>query len=396
MKKRLLFLSAKSSEITFILTARNMGYHVITTGYKKDLPGHYYADEYLPFDYSDYDGMVDLVKKNEITAISHGCNDFCALSAAYIGEKMGFKGHDTYKNAEIFHRKDAFKKYALKSNIRTPQSKCFASVDEAMEYEIEKKMPVIVKPVDLAGGVGVSIAENRKEYEKALLNARELSKNTGIIVEPFIEGTLHSLSTFIIDKKVRAYGTANDYSYKNKYLTNTGVFPADNWQEDIKYLLPEVERIAKELDIVDGLLHLQYILDKSGNPWIIEMMRRSPGNNFTLPLSESTGINWREWIIRAEAGENLYGFPERKPVGKGFYGYHSVMASHNGIYKGIGISDKIRKSLYQFEQWHESGYVVNDYMNDKFANVQFYFSKEDKGKYVQKMNELVCPIIDEV
>ena len=48
--------------------------------------------------------MVNLAQKIGIDAISQGCSDNCALVAAYMGEKLGLKGHDTFENAQIFHR----------------------------------------------------------------------------------------------------------------------------------------------------------------------------------------------------------------------------------------------------------------------------------------------------
>lgn len=395
MKKKLLMLSGKESEITFILTARNMGYFVYTTGFKADRPGNKYADKYIPFDYSDYDGMVELAKKLEISAICQGCNDFCALTAAYMGEKLGLKGHDVFETAKIFHQKDAFKKFAKKNNIRTPQSECFDTREDAYAYETLELYPLIVKPTDLAGGAGVAIAGNRKEYEEAVENALKWSHEKKVVVEPYIEGTLHSLSTFLVKNKVAAFGTANDYSYKNRYLTNTGIFPADDWERAVNILIPEIERIADILKLADGLLHLQYIMDESGIPWIIEMMRRAPGNNFTIPLSEATGINWREWIIRAEAGENLEGIPQNRCT-DGYYGYHSIMSPANGIVKEIQFDAEFKKHIFQYEEWQGEGYEIKDYLRDKLGNVQYYFSDmEERMKFLPRINELVHVELDD-
>lgn len=389
MKKKLLMFSGKESEITFILTARNMGYYVYMTGFKADRPGNSYADQYVPFDYSDYDGVVNLAKELEISAICQGCTDYCALVASYMGEKLGLKGHDTFETAKIFHQKDSFKKFAKMYNVRTPQSECFETKENAYAYETSELYPLIVKPADLAGGAGVSVVKNRSEYEKAMNGAFQWSYASKIIVEPYIEGTLHSLSTFLVNNKVAAFGTANDYSYKNRYLTNTGIFPADHWEEAVNVLIPEVERIAGILNLADGLLHLQYIVDKEGIPWIIEMMRRAPGNNFTIALSEATGINWREWIIRAEAGENLAGFPKNRRA-EGYYGYHSIMSHSNGIFQGVSLDPELEKHIFQYEEWHERGYEIKNYLSDKFGSIQYYFKNdEERQKFLPQINELV-------
>jgi len=396
MKKKLLMLSAKESEITLILTARNMGYHVITTGNKAKRPGNRYADEYIPFDYSDYDGLAKLIRENDINAVCQGCTDFCAIAAAAVGERVGFKGHDTYENAVIIHEKDAFKEFAKKNKIKTPQSLEFSCLEDALAYDAFDDFPLIVKPTDLAGGVGVSVAYSISEYRAAAEKAVKLSHIGHLVVEPFITGTLHSMSAFLVSQKIAAFGTANDYSFKNRYLTNTGLFPADGWEKAVEVLVPEVERIARLLGLVDGLMHLQYIVDERGEPWIIEMMRRCPGNNFTIPLSESTGINWREWIIRAEAGEDLTMLPPTH-INRGYYGYHSVMAPCNGVFSGLEIKDEFKKHIFQIEEWKEPGHVITDYSQEKFASIQYFLKDdEEKKKIIPNINELATAKVMEL
>ena len=89
MQKRLLMLHATKEEIPFILAARRIGYYVITTSIMPDYPGHRYADEYVYGNYNNYDEMIRLCQEHHIDAISQGCSDDCALTAAYVGEKLG-------------------------------------------------------------------------------------------------------------------------------------------------------------------------------------------------------------------------------------------------------------------------------------------------------------------
>ncbi len=388
MQKKLLMLNASTHEIPFILAARKLGFYVITTSTKKDYPGHKYADEYICGDYNDYGEMEKLARKLKIDAISQACTDDCALSAAYIGEKLGLKGHDTYENAQIIHRKDRFKKFAEKYHVITPISKAFTVVNEALLYADTCKYPVIVKPVDLAGGQGIHIAESTEEYIKYIRIAFDRSKEKRVLVEPYIKGTLHSLNTFIVNGKVASFCTANDYSYENPYMTNSGVAPADNWGEAVKVLIPETERIAGILGLVDGQLHMQYIMSE-GQPWIIEMMRRNIGNNWMSMLMDSAGVNWPEWVIRAEAGMNCSAIPmSRSPVG--FYGYHMIMGNRNGVFCDVEIEPEFQKYIYQFTLWQGPGFEIKNYLSDKVGNLLFHFStEEEKNYYMPKINELV-------
>lgn len=385
--KKLLMLSASIFEIPLIRAAQAQGYYVITTGNNTRAPGHIVSDEYINFDYSDYDGMVQMAKKAGIDAISQGCSDNCALVASYMGEKLGLPGHDTLENAKIIHRKDKFKEFVAKYDIHSPIASYFNSIDEALGFESEN-YNVIVKPSDQAGGKGVSVVENSADYKQAVRRAFEISREGRIVVEPFVQGTLHSLSTFIVDGHIATYATLNDYSFKNKYMTNTGVSPADNWREAVKKLLPEVEKVVDKLKLVDGLLHMQYI--RSGNDyWIIEMMRRTPGNNCTTALSRASGIDWRDWIIRAETGQDCHGIPRARTPDR-IYGYHAIMGDTDGIYKGVEIDPVFKKHIIDFEEYDAPGTVVDDYMYQKFGTTQFYFENEiEKEKYIHDIDRLI-------
>lgn len=387
--KRLLMLSAKYADIPLVNAAKSMGYYVISTGNKENQPVHRYSDEYIPFNYMDREGLVELAESLKIDAICQGCTDACALTASYVGEKLGLKGHDSYTNALIIHQKDEFKKFARQYNIMTPKTEWYDTLDEALDFPCDYEYPLIVKPADLGGGQGISVAYNKEEFEKAIRKAFEKSIIGHIVVEPFIEGTLHSMSTFIVNGKVAAYGTANDYSYINKYLTNTGSFPALGYESTSPILLKEVEKIAEILGLVDGLLHFQYIVDKNGIPWIIEMMRRIPGNNFLIALSNSVGINWYEWIIRAESGGNCKYIP-RNTEPKMFYAYHSSMASQNGIYRGVTISKNIADHIFHEEKLMEKGEMIQDYLTEKVMNFQLgFFSEKEKNDFILNINELI-------
>jgi biotin carboxylase len=395
MIKKLLMLNASEHEIPFILAARKLGYYVITTSTKPDYPGHKYADEYIYSDYNDYVSLEELCKKLKIDAISHGCTDDCALAAAYVGEKLGLKGHDSYENALIIHRKDKFKEFSSKYNVLTPKSFIFEQINEAESHLIHLKLPVIIKPVDLAGGQGVQLAKTEKEYKTSIANAFVKSKSKRIIVENFIEGELYSLNTFIINQKVKTYCVANDYSFKNPYLTNTGLTPVDNSEKATIILIPEVERIAKLLNLVDGQLHMQYIMSDNG-PVIIEMMRRNIGNNWSTMLTDSIGVNWPEWIIRAESGMNCSSIPNPR-IANGYYGYHSMMANENGVFDSLKISSQIEPYIYQVTLWMNPGDHVTNYLEQKVGNLIFHFpSLKEKNSYLSSINNLVEVIIEKV
>ena len=283
--ERLLILNGSFCEQPIITKAKEMGYYVITTGNAPDLMGHAYADEYIPADYSDKEAILQLVKEHNIDKIVSCANDFGVLTAAYVAEKMGWKGHDTYENAVLLHHKDKFKDYCYTHNIPSPHSVVFTNMADALEHVKTAEYPIIVKANDLTGGKGIRKAENYSDAVEALKYSFERSRDKHIVVEPFLEGTQHTIVTFIADKKIISSVSCNCYSPVNPYLIQSETFPADNIDDVRDELHGIIENIVNDLDLVDGIFALQYFLC-NGKPYIIEMMRRSFGNQF-LTLADA-------------------------------------------------------------------------------------------------------------
>ena len=166
-KKRVLIPNGNYTDIRLIKAFKKMGFYVITSGNAPELEGHKYADEYVPFDYSDHDGMLALAKSLNIDYISACSNDFGVTTAAYVAENMGLPGHDTFENARIIAEKDLFKKFAMANNLQVIPSHGFEDIDSAMLFAKETDYPIIVKPSDLGGGKGVTRVFDPKEIKQS-------------------------------------------------------------------------------------------------------------------------------------------------------------------------------------------------------------------------------------
>jgi len=116
----LLIVGGGYADIPLILSAKKLGYHVITTGNRPNELGHLYSDEYHQADFSDIEAILTLSEQLKISAICACCNDFSALSSAYVAEKLGRPGHDSYETAKIIHHKDLYRQFALKHGISSP------------------------------------------------------------------------------------------------------------------------------------------------------------------------------------------------------------------------------------------------------------------------------------
>ena len=383
-------------ELPLIEQAKKMGLHVITTGNDPSLIGHKYSDEYIPCDYSDLDAVLNLVKENNIDGIISCANDFGVLTASYVADKMNWPGHDTYKNSVLLHHKDEFKKYCYEHNIPSPHSKVVLTKEEAKKVALDAEYPIIVKANDLTGGKGIMKASNYEEAEIAIDNAFNMSRDKHILIEPFIVGTQHTISTFVVNKKVLVSTACNCYSPINPYLIQSETFPADGIENHRQELCNIIESICEDLSLEDGIFALQYIMSND-KIYIIEMMRRPFGNQFLELCSKTTGLNWNEAHIKSQLGMDCSNLKIEAPEMK-YCGHHGIMTNKNGVVVNYEIPDEIKKHVYKvIEMKDDNGeYVINDCNKERVAYIYYqYESKEEMNKAVSRFNDEIKVIYKE-
>lgn len=385
MKEKVLILNGSFCEIPLIEEAKRMGYYFITTGNMPDLIGHKYSDEYIPADYSDKDAVLKLVKDNKIDHIISCANDFGVLTAAYVAEKMGWKGHDTYENAKTLHLKDLFKEYLYKNDIPSPVSVAFSDINKAKSYVITAEYPIIVKATDLTGGKGIMKAENETQAYAAIDNAFKASRCKHIVIEPFLTGVQQTFVAFLIKKKIASFTSCNSYSPINPYLIQTETLPAENIEEISGELCGIIEKMASQLDLSDGIFAFQLIRNgKSFN--IIEMMRRPFGNQFLQLVEDNTDFPWHKAQLMAQLGLDC-GTLKRIPKKRNFCGHHGIMAPRNGVVKSYYIPESISGHIYKKVETCPPGHEITNYLSQRIAYIFYeYGSLEEMNRAAADFN----------
>lgn len=384
-KKRVLVLNGSFCEAPIIKKAKEMGMYVITTGNASNLIGHQYADEYIPADYSDKEKVLQIVKDNDIEGVISCANDFGVLTAAYVAEQMGWPGHDKYEIAKLLHHKNLFKQYVYKHNIPAPHSYCPEDKADALNYIKQIEYPIIVKANDLTGGKGIRRANTYEEAVEAVDYSYEKSRDKHIVIEPFVIGTQHTYVTFLINKKVYVSTSCNCYSPINPHLIQSETLPADCIERVEPELKMIIENMAEDLNLVDGIIALQYIM-KDGKPYIIETMRRAFGNQFLMLADKTTGFPWEEAYIKAALGESCDRL-EFTDIEYKYCGHHGIMAPHNGKIRRYEIDNSISPHIFKkIDMLGENG-AINDYLNERIAYIYYqYENKEEMINAVKNYN----------
>ncbi len=389
--KKILILNGSFCEQPIIEKAKEMGFYVVTTGNAPELIGHKYADEYLPCDYSDKEAILQLVKDNGIEGIVSCANDFGVITAAYVAEQMGWKGHDTYENAMLIHHKASFKEYCEEHNIPSPKSISFYDRKAAEKYAENCEYPIIVKANDLTGGKGINRALNVEDAKNAIAIAFEKSRDKHIVIEPYIEGKQQSIDTYLINGKVVSVNSCDCYSYVNPYLIQAETLPAEGIENYQDQLVSIIENMAADLNLNDGIFCLQYIV-KDNQPYIIEGMRRIFGNQFTCLLEKITGFPWNEAYIRTALNMGYEGMKCGEPSKNGF-GHYGVMAKSNGKIMEYSINDALSSHVYKEIEMLKIGDEIQDCLNERIKYLFYEFGNRDEMRNIVKNHNMIISVV---
>ncbi len=372
MHSKILIAGGSHADIPIIQAVKKAGYGVITSGNNPDDLGHQHSDLYVPADYSDPHAVLEVAKAHNIKAIIASANDFSALSCAYVAETLGLPGHDSYETTIQLHHKDRFREVAQTLNLHIPKAIRITKSEAYSIDHIPLAFPVIVKPVDLTGGKGMSRIDSFAQFSQAVDKAFSATKKEYVVVEEYIQGSNHGYSTFLKEGKI-VFGFMDDEHYfVNPYLVS-GASTSLHYSKTVAdQLNKELELLAKALHLVDGLLHVQFIL-RGSTPYIIEICRRTPGDLYVKLVEYATGFSMSDAIVKFALGESPTTFSVSTID---YITRHCVMSPKNGkicsVAHGI-FASMIFDSMVFFKQ----GDTVENYLTYK-AEIDFirYADKE--------------------
>ncbi len=407
--KKLLLLGGGHAEIPLILAAQELGYYVITTGNAREGLGHPYANKNVFADFSDKEAMLALAKSEGVDAVCSGCNDFALLSTAYVCEQLGLPGHDSFETSLQIHHKDKYRALATRLGIETPKAISVYNEDGFEDALKNLRFPIIVKPVDLTGGKGILRANNREEALVAFKNATSRTRESHIVVEEFVTGSNHGFSAYLVNQKVAFYFADNEQYYLNKYMVSGANTPSTTSAKGLAQLVMDSEKIAKELNLVDGILHIQYIERDDGTPVIIEICRRPPGDLYIKFVKYATGIDYPKFLMLAETGDERrkeicdtqfieesaaeirrHNRHEHSP----YWLRHCVMADREGIVKDVEFSDAIQRNIIEKFMWFKPGEQITDKMYYKAGIVFLRFETlEEMQQKTAEMTKLIKVVV---
>lgn len=349
MTRRVLLVGTSFSAAPMARILKSQGSRVAVCGALPEDPCVAWADEYFQFDYSDPDKLLALVEQEAFDALCPSCNDYSYLSSAAVAQRLGYPGFDSPEATTILSDKGRFRAFLQASGLPAPRAlpaRAEASSIAALAY------PLLVKPTDSFSGRGVTRIEDPQALGPAVALAEQSSRQAEAVVEEYIEGSLHSHSAFLHRQEIQTDFFVDEFCTVYPYQVNCSNIPSRLGPVVREQMRECIHELARRLKLADGLLHTQFIV-RAGEIFLIECMRRCPGDLYNQLVSYSTGAAYLENYLRPFLGEpTVPEYREREEP----WARHTISLASDAIVWSIGHrfpSEDVR--IYQLR---ESGSLI--------------------------------------
>lgn len=188
-EKKILFLGDSSETREFIKQARIENFYIIVTDYFE--PDHsnakWLADEYWMISTGKIDVLEQKCRDENIMFIISGASDYNISMAVQLCKKLDLPCYCSEDVWAKSRNKIIFKDICKEVGVPIPTE--YHLSKELLQKELECVVyPVVVKPVDCCGGIGVSYCYSEEELIKAYRHAETLSNSNEVIVEKMLSG----------------------------------------------------------------------------------------------------------------------------------------------------------------------------------------------------------------
>lgn len=293
-KKKLLLMGISTDSKYVLDYARSRGIYTIATDYRtqEECPEKAMADECWKIDLRDLDELEERCRKEQVTALYSGNNEFCLDQTKYLCRRLGLPFYASDRAWAYARDKEKLKDCARRCGMDVPQQ-YFPDVSNGQLGQIQ--YPVMVKPVDSCARRGVFYCQNEEElveyYEKALA----FSENGKLLVEEFIQGEEIAVHFWAENGKLTLLGINSEYCYDDGNVKKWSVLLNDRelYRKFQRAHMEKAERFLREIGCREGNVFMQFII-RDGRYYFLEIGYRLDG-----------GGCWKLW-------DTIYGFSPLK------------------------------------------------------------------------------------
>lgn len=318
--KTLAIIGASYLQLPLVLKAAEMGIRTLCFAWRDGAVCQSHCSIFFDVSITEKEHILDICRKESIDGICTIASDVAVPTVNYIAHEMGLIGNSLH-SGQISTNKFAMREALSDAGcscppflkIRTPQDAVRAS--QILSY------PLIIKPCDRSGSMGVTKVNDESDLFPAAETALNASFSHEAIIEKHID-IAHEISI----EGISWQGEYHLLAVTDKVTTGPPHYveigqhqPCLLPKEILDVAVRQATEGVKALGIRYGASHSELMIDTTGKVYITEIGSRMGGDFIGSDLvCLSTGYDFLRGVIEIALGS--------------FSGVHTTLKKHAGVW----------------------------------------------------------------
>ncbi len=296
-KKILAIIGAGEGAIPIFSKAKEMGVKTLAFA-RNDSVAKDMVDIFIEENSFDIDFMVSKCREYNVNGIMPS-SELSTEVAAKVAHELGLPGNDVEQG---FAGKNKYIMRTRVAHLQSVKQPKFSLYDERETYT---SFPVVVKSVDSCGKRGISIANNKTDFDKAIHESQQISSDGTALIEEYLEGGQEYSIECLSNGKGQHY--VIQYTEKESagppHFVELAHHQPANLSDEMKHKIDKATwDILEVLGLNCGMAHLEIkIIDN--DIYFIEVGARGGGGHISDILTPlSTGFDYYRAAIECSIG----------------------------------------------------------------------------------------------
>lgn len=394
--KKLLILGGNPETIPLVEIANSWGIKTIVASARHTDPAKAYAWKAYDFEGLDVGAVIKIATEEQVDGVLVGVADILVPMYCKVCEALDLPCYATQKIVDVFAFKDVFKSTCEQYGVHgIPEF--YLDADLKREDLDRIQYPVMVKPVDNGGGVGMTVAYNEEELIEGVKKALDASYKKRFIVEKYMQCEDMGMYYTFKDGKCSASCIYDRYTTDEQpglsRVCLGGTYPSKHLDEYFSRMHENALRMFKEIGIKNGILMLSGFYE-NGEFYVYDTGFRLQGEAPHLLMKAIHGFDQREMLIRfaltgSEGDIDLDRDDDTRLRGK-WAATKWFLLKQGKIAKIEGLDDLDSDCcvVANIQRLHEGDTVVSEWIgNEKQVLTRLYLVCDSKQELADKLNE---------
>ncbi len=306
--KSIAIIGASYLQRPVVERAKEMGLRTICFAWPQGAVCRDICDRFYPISITEKDEILRICREERIDGICTIASDIAAPTVAYVAEQMGLAGNP-YAAALRAHDKHLMREALMAAGVDCPKYR----VVQGSRFMVNGlSLPLIVKPSDRSGSLGVQKVTEWKDLEPAVAEALRVSLGGEALIEEFIEGREISVEMISCQGVHYALQSIRDSTTGAPHFVELAHHQPSSLSKEMQERIFAITRKALDaLGLTSGASHSEYKITSEGRIVVMEIGGRMGGDFIGSDLVRlSTGYDFLQGVIEVALGMTIHPQPK--------------------------------------------------------------------------------------